>query len=77
MATDLTGISIVKAKLLIAIDTVKNLMTQLKEIELDVQMPAIQKLSKIKKIREELDKVGIEIDILKNEIKLLNSYQVN
>lgn len=77
MASDLAGMSILGAKLAIAIGTVKNLMHKIKEIEADNQMPAIQKLSEIKKIRTELDKVGTEIDSVKKEIMILNAYRVN
>jgi hypothetical protein len=77
MASDLAGMAILSTKLSIAIGTVKNLMVQIKEIEDDLQMSAIQKLSEIKKIRAELDKVGIEIDSMKTSIKLLNTYRVN
>jgi hypothetical protein len=77
MASDLAGMTILGAKLAIAIGTVKNLMHKIKEIEANDQMPAIQKLSEIKKIRAELDKVGMEIDSVKKEINLLNAYRVN
>lgn len=77
MASDIPGMAILTVKLTIAMSTIKNLMEQIKEIENNLQMPAIQKLSEIKKIRSELDKVGIEIDSMKKEIKILNTYRVN
>jgi hypothetical protein len=63
--------------LLEALDTVKGLLSQIKEIESNTQMPAIEKLSEIKKIRVELNKVSMEIDSIKNSIKLLKAYRVN
>jgi len=63
--------------LLEALDTVNNLLHQIKEIEANSQMPAIEKLSEIKKIRAELNKVGTEIDNIKKEIKLLSTNLLN
>jgi hypothetical protein len=63
--------------LLEALDTVKGLLSQIKEIESNTQMPAIEKLSEIKKIRGELNKVSMEIDSIKKEIKLLSSHLLN
>jgi uncharacterized protein Yka (UPF0111/DUF47 family) len=65
------------AHLVKAINTVKELLRQIKELEANTQMLAIEKLSEIKKIREELNKVGTEIDNIKREIKLLDSYRLN
>ena len=65
------------AKLVVCSHTVKSLMVQISEIEADTQVPANEKLSKIKIIREELSKVGMEIDTVKKEIKLLNEYSIN
>lgn len=65
------------AKLVVCSHTVKSLMVQISEIEADAQLPANEKLSKIKIIREELSKVGTEIDTCKKEITLLNTYNVN
>jgi hypothetical protein len=63
--------------LLEALDTVKGLLSQIKEIEANTQMPAIEKLSEIKKIRAELNKVSTEIDTIKNSIKLLSIHLLN
>jgi peptidoglycan hydrolase CwlO-like protein len=65
------------AKLLVCTHTVRDLITQIKKIEDDVQAPANEKLSKIKMIREEITKVGMEIDKLKKEIMLLGAYSIN
>jgi len=65
------------AKLLVCTHTVRDLITQIKKIEDDVQTPANEKLSKIKMIREEITKVGMEIDKLKKEIMLLGAYSIN
>lgn len=66
-----------QAHLLEALDIVKDLLRQIKEIEANTQMPAIEKLSEIKKIRAELNKVGTEIDNIKKEIKLLSTHLLN
>ncbi len=65
------------AKLLVCTHTVRDLITQIKKIEDDVQAPVNEKLSKIKMIREEITKVGMEIDKLKKEIMLLGAYSIN
>jgi hypothetical protein len=77
MVSDVAGMTILGARLSIAIGTVKMLMQKIREIEADAQTPAIQKLFEIKKIKEELSKVGEEIDSIKREITLLNEYRVN
>lgn len=65
------------ARLTIAIDNIKELIQQITKIEEDDQMPEIEKLSEIRKIKEEINKVSIEIDTVKNDIRLLNTYRVN
>jgi len=77
MASDIASMTFLTVKLSMAIANVKLLMQKINEIETDTQTPAIEKLSQIKKIREELSKVGTEIDIIKKEITLLNAYRVN
>jgi division protein CdvB (Snf7/Vps24/ESCRT-III family) len=77
MTSDLASTTILGAKLLIAIDAVKSLTAKIKELEEDMQTPVIQKLSQIKKIKEELSKVGTEIDMIKKSIKLLSDYHIN
>jgi hypothetical protein len=64
-------------KLVEAAGTVRKLLEEIYEIEADTQMPDITKLSRIQKIRAELTKVNVEIDNVKKEITLLNSYRVN
>lgn len=65
------------ARLVVAKHTVQNLLQQIKQIESDVQTDVNEKLSQIKKIKEEIAKVGTEIDSIKKEITLLNAYSVN
>lgn len=65
------------ARFLVATNAVKQLLDQIQEIEDDVQTPVNEKLSKLKKIKEEIVKVGTEIDILKNDLTILNTYCVN
>ena len=65
------------AKLVVAKHTVQSLLSQIKQIEGDTQTDVNEKLSQIKKIKEEIIKVGTEIDSIKREIKLLDDYSVN
>lgn len=65
------------ARLVVAKHTVQDLLAQIKEIEIDDQTDANEKLSQIKKIKEEITKVGTEIDSIKKELILLNTYSVN
>ena len=55
----------------------KHLLQRLDDIENDTATLPEIKLAEIKKIREEIAKVGQEIDTIKKEITLLNSYRVN
>lgn len=57
--------------------TIKNLLSQINIVENDNDMLTSDKLDKIKKIQEEITKVGMEIDSIKREIILLNAYDVN
>ena len=57
--------------------TVKNLLSRIHDLEADAETSLEDKLSQIKKIREEMTKVGAEIDSIKKEITLLNTYNVN
>ena len=64
-------------KMLICNKTVKNLLSKIEEIENDVQSPTTEKIEKMQKIRDEIMKVDTEIDNIKNEIKLLDSRNIN
>ena len=57
--------------------TLKSLLRQIKTIEADTQSPINDRILQIKKIQEELGKVGTEIDSVKKEIKLLRIYTLN
>ena len=57
--------------------TVKTLLAKISALEADQQLSIDEKLVQIKKIKEEITKVGTEIDSIKKEIILLNSYDVN
>jgi hypothetical protein len=59
------------------VDILKDLLNQIKCIENDTQESTNDKLLKIKKIREELSKVGTEIDSIKKEIKIIRTYSLN
>ncbi len=65
------------ARVVVAKHTLRNLLGQIKEIESDTKADVNVKLFQIKKIREEITKVGMEIDSIKREITLLNTYNVN
>ena len=63
--------------MLICSYTVKKLLLKIAELEQDTDAPLEAKLSEIKKIKDEITKVGTEIDSIKKEITLLNTYNVN
>ena len=65
------------ARVVVARHVLHNLLSQIKEIEADANTDVNTKLSKIKKIKDEITKVGTEIDSIKREITLLNTYNVN
>lgn len=69
--------SLLSAKMLVCNYTVKNLLSQIEEIETDIQTPINEKIQKMKKIRDEIMKVGMEIDNIKKEITLLNTCNLN
>jgi hypothetical protein len=77
MTSDLASMTLLHARLTIAVDNIKNLRSEVDKIEVDSQMSEVQKLFAIKKIKEELNKVGTEIDNIKKEINLLNAHRVN
>ena len=64
-------------KMMVCVHTLKNLLQQIKVIEADAQTPVNDRLLQIKKIQEELSKVGMEIDNIKKEIKLMRTYNLN
>jgi len=66
-----------QAKLLICRETVQDLLRQLDVIENDIQTSNEIKLAQTKKIREEIKKIGQEVDNIKNEITMLDTYNVN
>lgn len=57
--------------------TLKRLLRKIADLEADTESSLDEKFSQIKKIREEMTKVGSEIDTIKKEITLLNNYNVN
>jgi hypothetical protein len=65
------------AKMLVCTHTVKNLLDRIHAIEEDTEASTESKLLQIKKIRDEITKVGMEIDTIKTEITLLKLYSVN
>jgi hypothetical protein len=65
------------SRLFVTTSKLYSLIGKIKEIEEDSQTPTIEKISQIKKIREEMSKVGTEIDSIKKEITLLNKYKLN
>jgi septal ring factor EnvC (AmiA/AmiB activator) len=77
MTIDIARHTALTAKLLVATHVVRDLISQIRKIEADQQTSLNEKLSQIKKIREEIEKVGTEIDNIKRELKLLHTYNVN
>lgn len=66
-----------EARLMVATHTVRSLLDRISEIEADTQTGANEKLFEIKKIQEEITKVGTEIDSIKREITLLRTHSLN
>lgn len=54
----------------------KDLLTQIQMVEKDIDGDLEERLSKIKKIKEEITKVGTEIDNAKKELTLVD-YNIN
>ena len=65
------------AKMLVASYTARNLLERIGALEADKELTTEEKFTQIKIIREEMNKVGMEIDSIKKEITLLNAYTVN
>lgn len=64
-------------KMLVCSYIVRELLDKIRTLETDTNVPPAEKFSQIKKIRDEMNKVGTEIDNIKKEITLLKSYSVN
>jgi type I restriction-modification system DNA methylase subunit len=65
------------AKMLVCSYIVRGLLDKIRTLEANTDVPFAEKISEIKKIKEEMTKVGTEIDSIKKEITLLKSYSVN
>lgn len=64
-------------KMRVCMHTLKSLLRQIKAVEADTQSPINDRVLQIKKIQEELSKVGTEIDSIKKEFKLIQTYSLN
>lgn len=64
-------------RLVTAKETARSLLFRIQEIEKTNNAQLIEKISEIKMIREEISKVGTEIDSIKKEITLLNNHHLN
>jgi hypothetical protein len=64
-------------KMKVCMHTLKSLLRQIKAVEADTQSPISDRVLQIKKIQEELSKVGGEIDNIKKEFKLIQTYSLN
>jgi len=64
-------------KMLVCSHTVKNLLARIHAIEVDEETTSEEKMLQIKNIQQEISKVGMEIDSIKKEITLLQTYSVN
>lgn len=69
--------ALLSANMLACRYTVKKLLISIVELEKDAEAPLETKIAEIKKIKDEITKVGTEIDSIKKEITLLNAYNVN
>lgn len=56
---------------------VKKLLQRIFDLEYDTQSSSEEKMFEIKKIKDEMTKVGAQIDKIKREITLLGNYNVN
>lgn len=65
------------ARMMVCSYTMKELIVKIGDLEKDTQLSNEEKFEEIKNIRLEISKVGTEIDSLKKEIKLLESYSIN
>lgn len=65
------------AKMMVASFTVRDLLAKISVLEKTTELSLNEKLEQIKIIRDEIAKVGVEIDSIKREITLLNAYSVN
>lgn len=65
------------AKMLVCSSAVSRLLKRIDILEADSQISKEDKLDKIKKIREEITKVSVEIDNIKKEIKLAHVININ
>lgn len=64
-------------KMISCSELLKLFTKQLQNIENDLQLEVNEKQNQIKIIKDEISKVGAEIDIIKKEVKLINSYTIN
>ena len=64
-------------KLMVYRQSIQDLLQQIADIESDTQTSVEVRLAQIQKIREELNKIGAEIDNIKQAITLLETYEVN
>lgn len=64
-------------KLIICKLRLEHLLVQIKKIDGDKQLSVSDKISKIKIIKDEINKIGQEIDMIKKEINLTKSYNIN
>jgi len=55
----------------------KDHIARIEAVEKDSETSTDDRLVQIKKIRAEIDKVGMEIDNIKKEIMILNKYSLN
>lgn len=65
------------ARMIIARETLRSLRLQIQQIETSTKTPTNEKVLEITKIQTEISKVGMEIDSIKKEITLMNSYRLN
>lgn len=59
------------------LENLKVLLSQINEIETNNNLSTNEKTIQLKKIKEELKEIAIDIDNIKIEIKLLRNYVLN
>ncbi|MGI0058156.1 MAG: hypothetical protein ACREBJ_00170 [Nitrosotalea sp.] len=64
-------------KMLVCSYAARGLLDKIRSLEANTQVSQEEKFFQIKKINEEITKVGAEIDSIKGELTLLSSYSIN
>lgn len=63
--------------LVINLEKCNALLKDLNDLQMNPNLTNVEKLEEIKKIEDEMNKVRLEIDIVKNRVKLLDNHRIN